>query len=204
MLPSLLFIISLSNPTSQRWGPDLYYFGNVLNWAVRSTPWLFDDLGVRVGPLSASGTPSPASTIEGSFLLSHLVILRPTSTIDHSLRQVTCKANNEWYAVGLLERMPVKQFGNRASGNFHAQDAFFPPLSVCVFVCVCETSAEQMWNFFSTDWFHSNLDKVWIEGDTAFHSDCVQRSYQWMGYPVWPAGRTCIFPFSCFPSMATG
>ena len=49
--------------------------------------------------------------------------------------------------------MPVKQFGNRARGNFHAQDAFFPPLSVCVcvFVCVCETSAEQMRNFFSTD-----------------------------------------------------
>ena len=35
----------------QRRGPNLCFLGNVLNWAVRSMPGLFDDLGgVRVGP----------------------------------------------------------------------------------------------------------------------------------------------------------
>ena len=40
-----------------------------------------------------------------------------------------------------------------------------------------------------------------LQGDTAFHWDCVQQSYHlnWieMGYPAWPAGRNCKVVIAC-------
>ena len=190
MILSLLFTISFSNPDAwhvahhfiQRRGPDLYFLGHVLNW-VRSMLGLFDDLGgVRVGWLSAWGTPNPASTVEGNFLLSHLVILWQILTIfDHYLCQVTCRQPVTCCGVvgerrkGLLPH--VKKTWSRALGTFYNEDAFFPPphVYVCAYV-----------------WKHVNILRNFACSALQFSRfhDALGRLESWI----------CILSF-CFPDL---